>query len=379
MNLTFDHTYVRRVATLPASVIQRFLRYYGVSRYNDERMRYLIVQDMNQQFDTLFGKKGDLVTEWVLLNWDQGDLIWPEDSTRVQQALQIYYLNLDKEKYKKAILDHMDSEDYSKSEGSINLKQYKNLLSFNLTDIEFINDIYKAPEIDPRVNELQDKLPEGASLIYNNGVYQIVGVDSPQAACMLGRGTKWCTSDPDVALSYLRRSPLYVFYLNGKKIAQLHIEEFGIQFMDLRDRDLVVDGGLRKALIESGLMDKIAVQMSKRPNSISDQDVSRWFGDTPSSLIENFVYDKPVLAYLYADYILGKRFPRGEPAILTDPWMSYKYARYIIKGRWPEAEPGIIRDKRYLQEYIGFISTPITNQFKSFVKDNEIELRDYDL
>jgi hypothetical protein len=60
----------------------------------------------------------------------------------------------------------------------------------------------------------------------------------------------------------------------------------------------------------------------------------------------------PILSYLYAYYPLGgKRFIKGEPAVLTDPQAALAYSIHIIGERWPEAEDIIYSDPDYWRQY----------------------------
>jgi hypothetical protein len=60
-------------------------------------------------------------------------------------------------------------------------------------------------------------------------------------------------------------------------------------------------------------------------------------------------------AYYYAVRILKRRWPRGEPAILTNLWFSHLYAIEVIKGRWPEAEPNLMKDPYRAYAYAKFV------------------------
>lgn len=44
------------------------------------------------------------------------------------------------------------------------------------------------------------------------------------------------------------------------------------------------------------------------------------------------------LSYMYAKYIIKKRFPEGEPAIMKDSYNAFWYVKSVLKCRWLEAE-----------------------------------------
>lgn len=49
----------------------------------------------------------------------------------------------------------------------------------------------------------------------------------------------------------------------------------------------------------------------------------------------------PWSAYMYARYILNKRWPEAESIISTKASIAYSYAKEILNGPFPEAEDGI--------------------------------------
>lgn len=61
------------------------------------------------------------------------------------------------------------------------------------------------------------------------------------------------------------------------------------------------------------------------------------------------------LAYTYAVERVRGRWPRGEAAILLDPYYSLKYAERIIQGRWPEAEVIISKDSMMSLHYAQYV------------------------
>lgn len=65
----------------------------------------------------------------------------------------------------------------------------------------------------------------------------------------------------------------------------------------------------------------------------------------------------------YAQYVLGKRWPEGEKAILKamDPDNVILYAKNVIGGRWREAEPLILQHKQCAEIYMEIFGLMITN------------------
>jgi hypothetical protein len=60
---------------------------------------------------------------------------------------------------------------------------------------------------------------------------------------------------------------------------------------------------------------------------------------------EPIIATSPEYAYAYACDVIKGRFELGEPAIATDSHYAYMYARDIIKGRWEQGETIIATDK----------------------------------
>ena len=65
-----------------------------------------------------------------------------------------------------------------------------------------------------------------------------------------------------------------------------------------------------------------------------------------SAIAKNTLY-----SYLYAEYIIKKRFELGEPAIAKDADYSYWYARNVLKGRFKLGEPAIAKRTWYASKY----------------------------
>lgn len=379
MNLSRDHTYLknRRTALLPENIIEKLADKYTfhiqlIKRLND----YLTHHHMG-----VIKQNADLITEWILKSIRNGSGIWdmfqsdlPEDTQRFLEAAEFYFNTRRTDRFKKSLQDFLIDDQYLLEEEAFDYP-FKNILNFLLHDLETIKSIYEQPKVDPRVNELQTKLPEGAELFYNDGNYQIVKVTSPQAACALGKGTKWCTSNHEIAVNYLYHAPLYIFYLKGKKHAQLFIGHnlSHTQFMDLRDRAVKLDEPIRTVLYKSGLMEKITEAMEAPNQFIVREDFLNWLG-TNTHEIESLIYKFPSLAVYYAIYIKNKRFPAAEPFIMKNPADIVAYAREVIDGRWIEAEPNLFTRKVWVSEYMNMLGRISVDLLKAFSQDHKPEI-----
>jgi len=56
-------------------------------------------------------------------------------------------------------------------------------------------------------------------------------------------------------------------------------------------------------------------------------------------------------SYLYAKYVLHRRFLQAEPYLAKDAHWAYKYAFDIIKGRFPAAESELLKSCFYIYSY----------------------------
>lgn len=341
-----------RVAILSSQTIGRLIQRYRTSFTKDR------VKEINSLCLKAEPQFGDLFTEWILKSISLGSGRIPEDWQRFMVTFRSYisYTRPLSPRFKAAV------DRYNQEHGLH--ANPKNILDFTLHQLEDVITETNDP-VDPRVNKLERNLPAGARMFYNDGSHQIIEVTEPQAACQLGRGTKWCTSNEAVATDYLSVSPLYIVYRNGKKFAQIHIgmdEEGEIietpaQLMDLRDRPIVADEDLRIVLLKSGILERLEKELDPE---IRGDIFTQFFGSSRFPEAEPIISRYPGLSYLYANEILRGRFPQGEPAIITEPYTAYLYATNILNKRWLEAESSISRDRTawlYYVEYFPEAST----------------------
>jgi hypothetical protein len=363
MRFSGDYTYVEssRTAQLSDEMIQRIL-----DRYNSELDRI----DFNIIYAHLMDlpAKADLLAEWVVKSIAKGK--GTTGTINQFENMARFYLNArNTPRFKKAVAAYAEETEMPFNP--------RNILDFTLYDLEEIHDLYEQPEVHPRVNLLQNKLPEGTSLFYNDGEYQIVEVTSPQSACQLASGTKWCTSDEEKATEYLGEAPLYVIYLRGKKRAQFHVnlsddDLNGIQLQDLRARNIVPDEALAGVLWKSGLLPTALNSVIERGIDkeflIFEVEAKTWLR-FPVNEMRKFVTKSPYLSLSYATEILDEVFPEGEQAIASKGETSFWYAMDTLKGRFLLGEPAIIRDRSRLYEYLSFLFYRRfgTEEYNSFI------------
>lgn len=76
-------------------------------------------------------------------------------------------------------------------------------------------------------------------ILLDNDSWLFTIVKTPKAACDLGKGTRWCTTNERWARDYLKQGPLYIFRdRNTKRRYQLHLAS--MQFMNEADKPVQI-------------------------------------------------------------------------------------------------------------------------------------------
>jgi hypothetical protein len=309
----------------------------------------------------------ELLTEWVIkLMHDEGASF--SDMHHIEEGARFYFEVKSTPKFKRIVNEY--NQDNEK-----NLNP-KNILDFSLQDLQNIEDIYKLPEMDPRVRKLNKRLPPGASLVYNDGTYQIVEVTEASAACTLGAGTRWCTKEEDVAEGdYLNEANLYIIYVNGKRTYQLFVppgDERIIQLMGERNNPITPDENVSKLLWDAGFLKEILNILNKMGGRIlhNYRIVNRWMKFAPKEAV-NYIARLPYLATAYAEWVLGHPWPEAEPAIATSAETALRYVTNVIRRRFPEGEKAIFDSwvSDYKMRYLATLQNFDPTGYEAFHKD----------
>ena len=268
-------------------------------------------------------------TMWLLKNHNDVD-------DAVKEYLNYYELNRKKEFWTKS----------------------RDIYSWDYLDLKKYIDELKAQGLGSDISGKQKKKQikiEGATEVFNNGTYRIVECTTPEAACEYGRGSKWCTANPNdlsYAKSYLSQSPLYRIWKNNELYASFHPGNMSL--MDIFDDDMWGDDSeLTKILFISILKKDIynspkdAYEFAESKLDAAEEYAELSGGEYIPANHLRFPEGEPAIAtsaeysYLYAINLLQDRFPAGEAAIATDAECASRYAEHVIKGRFLEAEPAI--------------------------------------
>lgn len=245
--------------------------------------------------------KNNMYTVWLIRQYIAGKYRF-EDSGRVSDALSAYH--------------HLKPR--------LPVEQ-RDIGKLSIHDVEKIVDNVMGGDTD---DSMQLDIP-GADVIYSGPLGTLVSPNTEQAACLLSRGTKWCTgaTRDNRFHQYNSNGPLYIWKDKTGKY-QFHFESG--QFMDAREQPISREQ-LIKFKTAHPIISKIFVAYEEK--ILASEDLGR--------------------AIVYARGVLGERWPKLEEIILSrDRYpLIYWYARDVIKGRWPEAEPSIKKDPEVLRDY----------------------------
>lgn len=268
----------------------------------------------------------DTVTEWVLRQTDRHEFFHNQASHdeymgRLVEAVDFFFKNNTTPKFRELLL----RTHWEKAKANP-----KNLFNYGLHQLELLARTFYESADNPyertRVQKLQAELPPGARLFHNDGTVQIVEIRDAETACQMASGSMWCVSErqdtpeqkgiPHVAQTYVKRAPLYMIFVRGKKTALFHVDLLkGMEFQDLQRNDLPVAGPMGEALYNSGLAEKAFVALIKRKDLL---EIFNWFTDKEiKKKLEAKVAQHGALSAMYAE-VLEARFPLGEPAIIDD-------------------------------------------------------------
>lgn len=341
MLLSHDCTFLR-TAVLTEDVIDKLLQRYKKTSYTPDE-----IKKINLRISKELPGKEDLVTEWFLSHVEKG---FGVDLDEYIKYARFFFSH-----YKEQLFKDVVREYNEENEVAVNSK---NLFDFSFPVLNSIMELYNVEVEAKTLNILPDHLPKGSQLIYDDGKYQIVRVFGRDAACSLGRGTKWCTKEDPSASGYLSNGPLFVLYRDKKKWAQMHlgIEEQGaeaIEINDIKNKPFKINDEMRDALIKSGFMGQILEKIIH--SNDRESMFLRFVGTSRNPYVEKECAKNLFLAYLYARFVIKGPFPAGERAIAQSPYSAMRYVEYALKRRFLEFEPLVIRSG-LIQQYLSLLS-----------------------
>lgn len=158
-------------------------------------------------------------TQWLHTNW-MNNIFKHEDHPRITHALHTFMNN-------KMKLGNTRTPDGKK--GS-DINSFK-----TIHDLEDHLHEYLGEKKSKKAEEREIK-HAGADLIHSEGGLTVHKLKTKEAACLYGKGTRWCTAaeNHNAFDQYHRRGPLYVVQTPDKRKYQFHFQSG--QFMDEKDR-----------------------------------------------------------------------------------------------------------------------------------------------
>jgi hypothetical protein len=310
----------RRIAALTDDHILEIYNRYKIPIPDDPAVKNQSIKNM-REIEKYFRNNvdpsmADLLTEWVVKTYRSRYVPWdlkkygdaanfyksvyapgPDQGTRFKRI----------QKFQEGIKEH--NEEFSKN---INPK---NILDFSIEDFEEIQGYYQS---DPKVDQLQEGIPEGASLIYNDGTFQIIKATTVESVCHYSQRSRWCTRKSEAAEAYLELSPLYVIFKGGKRYAQYHFGVAGIvvepELSDPKHKDIYPDDTMRKLLLESKIiipyidyLDSSELDPDEDFDNHLVQKWLKWVGTNRIPEIEYLITPGTMLEKLYNIYNLRQQ------------------------------------------------------------------------
>jgi hypothetical protein len=127
-----------------------------------------------------------------------------EDADRISSALNYFH-------------EHHKKKDWP---GHRDINQYKNWRELEDLTTKFQEEgkeFKSGKELRREQTQGMDELFEVTIPNKSKTTYTFVKFTTPEALARCGSGTKWCTTNPDTAETYLKRGPLYIVFRDDKK------------------------------------------------------------------------------------------------------------------------------------------------------------------
>jgi hypothetical protein len=350
MKFSTDYTQFR-IAVLTDDVIDRLIRKYkekeGYDQEEIEKLRAK-VKKLNEFLSEQLPGKEDLVTEWMLSRLAPWALMDTDLLSRTVEITRAFFTYNKTPSFKNVI---------QKYEPGINPK---NLMEFSWVILNGAIATYEEEMRHKSAKVFPEQLPPGSKLFYDDGAYKIIEARDRDAVCNLGLGTSWCTRKPESAESYLAGGmdefdaedlggeqifPLYIIYLNDKRIAQMYLNFImgRVELKNVKNKNFVPNEELGSVLWKSGLL-KAAIDSFENvlDGSLTDYpELLNQFFRSPKQEIEKYISNKPYCAIAYAIEVMKSRWPAVERMILqkASPASVFEYWGFLFDDhRWPEAE-----------------------------------------
>lgn len=310
-------------------------------------------EDIVRAFTTI-DPTGGKFAQWMMLRFLAKDFTL-EELPRVGAALT-------------GFVDHIVK---SQQKGLGGIQQYR-----TLNDLETAVEIASNPPPSVKQQRKVTKL-EGAEKVFESPEVTILRINTEEASCLYGKGTKWCVSGTNDNMfdGFTRWGPLYLLLTRDKRKFMIHVEknqsqdernqyvapkELGEMYPSLmRWFQYIGERSVENAVwylrhVADGevevLPEKIRALLLRDPTMIVNSlIISKNNYDNES--VQNIILTDPTAAYLYAMKIRSGRWKEAEPIIMRDARVAVEYAAHLGWRRWEEAEPVILKTPEVITRY----------------------------
>jgi hypothetical protein len=288
--------------------------------------------------------------DWITKLYKNNNRIL-EDKDKFLHSLSIFHT-------KKHLFHNLDI--------SNDINKYKSLgeLDTILNEKKLDNTVSKREQV--RLNETK-----GQEVVYQDGVYSVIDIKTPEAASKLLRNTKLCVKNPETFNKYNINENNKLLLITKNNERYLLLNEESKQLMDIYDNQLSSEEyisikPLLKKLWKKGILKQPPIIFSRNKekdiNEYSYDEVKKYpslaydycafkNNSQPIKELEPTIARNAELSYYYANSILGGEFKLGEKIIATNALNSYLYARDVLKGPFKLGEVAIAKDADYSYLY----------------------------
>lgn len=97
---------------------------------------------------------------------------------------------------------------------------------------KLLNKVNEYSTAESKSQQEQRVIAGGTSLVAEEDGVRLTEISSARAAGRIAQGTGWCVKEHNYATNYLKDGPLYLFEVDGEKVALVHRESFQIKGVD---------------------------------------------------------------------------------------------------------------------------------------------------
>lgn len=167
---------------------------------------------------------------WILTQYVNDKIRLPEDAPILHQDLG-FFTNVKRSGALKRVAASLSVQ--------LSIKNPLDITSYDRYKLQELVDAVRklsGEDLESNRQKISKTKQEGANQVYKDEEWEIIEVESPEAACFYAKGTRWCTSNKSTASYYLGKGSLYIIYHEGEPYGQLHLQSK--QFMNPADKTI---------------------------------------------------------------------------------------------------------------------------------------------